>query len=704
MSKKRKRQVKPDIETNFDFLDENSVIEENQVGDSGNNESEQTSSNLNPRVLKKLSNIPPYTDFYSQEDLNTAIRIFELYNLRPELKIEARRTSDVAKLFGLARKAVLNRSDWKNLPVSISGPKRRRTQNNESDSKKLDRCKLRNSRILAARGGTSGGFLGLSLSVSKDLVTLTQMDQPLGITSGVKAIDLKAVNEADEFIKLNTLKIEYNEEIDPNETETNSNIKNFVDMSEFSDNYSPGKLNCSKRCYICKKSYKELHHFYDQLCIVCGNFNFSKRYQVGHADGRVCLVTGGRLKIGFFIALQLLRSNASSVIITSRFPLDTMRRFSSQPDFNQFKGRLTVYAVDFRSLGMVSAFAKAVIENWKRLDVLINNAAQTVRRPPDFYTNVLKEEAITEKNRYAITHLLAVVDVKIPAWDFNGRQWRFECLRTKLDSEIYTPPAVSAAMSQVPVLDSDFDESKMQHQSQVASSQLLLTDANSVVIEPLSNTPVQTESEEISKIENLLIGKSQHFPPTIDPWDGQQIDLRPKNSWSLLINEIETPEILETHYINVFAPLVLITNLLPLIEASKQRPNTDDTINVSAMEGQFHRKWKSPYHVHTNMAKGIKKFIFYPYEIITKFPASLNMLTRTSAADLSSRNIFMTAVDTGWVTNENPIKHADTSCRKIPPIDELDGASRVLDPVFIGLNGGKKMWGVFLKDYQVTVW
>jgi NAD(P)-dependent dehydrogenase (short-subunit alcohol dehydrogenase family) len=108
------------------------------------------------------------------------------------------------------------------------------------------------------------------------------------------------------------------------------------------------------------------------------------------------------------------------------------------------------------------------------------------------------------------------------------------------------------------------------------------------------------------------------------------------------------------------------------------------------MEGQFYRNFKTTRHPHTNMAK-----------------AALNMMTRTSAADYESDGIHMNSVDTGWVTDEDP---AHIAARKVveerfhPPLDIVDGAARIVDPITDGVNTGAHVWGQFLKDYRPTDW
>ncbi|KAK2951572.1 putative L-fuco-beta-pyranose dehydrogenase [Blattamonas nauphoetae] len=169
--------------------------------------------------------------------------------------------------------------------------------------------------------------------------------------------------------------------------------------------------------------------------------------------------------------------------------------------------------------------------------------------------------------------------------------------------------------------------------------------------------------------------------------DNQPIDTRTHNSWVATIDQVSSVELVEVHLINSFAPFVLISQLEALMA---QDQSTDHfVVNVSAMEGKFHRTFKSFNHPHTNMAK-----------------ASLNMLTRTSASDLARRRIFMNAVDTGWITDEKPL-HAAVRAEEggfSPPLDEVDAMARILDPIFVGVNTGVLHFGKFFKDYFVSEW
>jgi NAD(P)-dependent dehydrogenase (short-subunit alcohol dehydrogenase family) len=164
-------------------------------------------------------------------------------------------------------------------------------------------------------------------------------------------------------------------------------------------------------------------------------------------------------------------------------------------------------------------------------------------------------------------------------------------------------------------------------------------------------------------------------------------DLAAINSWTQVVDQVDPLEMLEVQLCNVTAPFLLVSRLRPAMRRSTARRKY--VVNVSAMEGQFGRKYKGPGHPHTNMAK-----------------ASLNMMTRTSAGEMfETDRILMTAVDTGWITDERPhytkVRLADEGFHA--PLDLVDGAARVYDPIVMG-EAGTDLYGVFLKDYRPSPW
>jgi NAD(P)-dependent dehydrogenase (short-subunit alcohol dehydrogenase family) len=398
------------------------------------------------------------------------------------------------------------------------------------------------------------------------------------------------------------------------------------------DTWEAPELIEPRACYICKTRLERLHFFYDQLCERCGDFNYQKRAQTADLRGRVAYISGARVKIGYQAAILLLRAGAR-VIVSTRFPRDAALRYSREPDFESFKDRLQVYGLDLRHTPSVEAFARHMLASETHLDFVLHNACQTVRRPSGFYAHLMEQE------------LCPIESLPPMAADLLRD---FETL-ARLSADAALVPAHARAqvgMFLAPVL------------SQVAL------------------TPEDREHG------------PQLFPLGQLDADLQQVDLRKLNSWRLPLEHVSTVELLEVQLVNAIAPFVLNARLKPLLLRTPARDK--HIVNVSAVEGQFYRRFKTDKHPHTNMAK-----------------AALNMMTRTSAVDYVRDGIHMNSVDTGWVTDEDPIEIAQRKTREHgfnPPLDIVDGAARIVDPIFDGINTGEHVWGQFLKDYRPTAW
>jgi NAD(P)-dependent dehydrogenase (short-subunit alcohol dehydrogenase family) len=379
-------------------------------------------------------------------------------------------------------------------------------------------------------------------------------------------------------------------------------------------------------CYICKQDYTEVDAFYHQLCPSCAAINRSHRDARADLTGRRALLTGGRAKIGMYIALRLLRDGAHTTI-TTRFPNDAIRRFRAMPDSADWLHRLRIVGIDLRDPAQVVALADSVAAAGP-LDILINNAAQTVRRSPGAYAPLAAAESEP------------LPDGPLP--------------------EVIT-----------------FDHISDAHPAALAGT---------LSEHPMPHLPDTLRGADLARLA-LVAGSARPAAGSAGVDAGGLVpEVNSVNSWTHRVDEVDALELLEVQLCNTTAPFILISRLRPAMAASPARRKY--IVNVSAMEGVFSRGYKGPGHPHTNMAK-----------------AALNMLTRTSASELRDDGILMTSVDTGWITDERPhhtkVRLAEEGFHA--PLDLVDGAARVYDPIVQG-EAGIDLYGCFLKDYAPAPW
>jgi NAD(P)-dependent dehydrogenase (short-subunit alcohol dehydrogenase family) len=389
------------------------------------------------------------------------------------------------------------------------------------------------------------------------------------------------------------------------------------------------KLFNKTYCYVCKDRLipEEIHFFYGSMCKTCGDLSYGFRDIKSDLTGRYAIVTGGRVKIGYEAVIKLLSYNCF-VIATTRFPKDALLRFQKHPQYEKFKHNLRIYPLDLRTFKAIDDFINYIYDNFSHIDILINNAAQTNRRPTIYYKELIETESLEQ--------LQDADDIIIK------------------DHDKYKLPEVDSTTS-------------------ITSHKQMKSLPSSVILSQVKLIP---ENEDINM--------------SIKNYDSQPIDFVSKQTWNMEIDEVDFLEFAEVQLINSWAPFYLCQKLKPLMVKS---PHPDRYIvNVTAAEGIFNQA-KTSAHPHTNMAK-----------------AGLNMLTRTVGKHYAKQGIYMTAVDTGWVsymydyslmfTNNKVFSDLYTNI----PLDDLDGAMRVLHPVLLGINNKKFLHSCLLRHYKEAEW
>ena len=402
-------------------------------------------------------------------------------------------------------------------------------------------------------------------------------------------------------------------------------------------------------CYICKDKLglDNIHKFYGNLCKKCGDYNYSFRTMKLDFSGRIAIVTGGRVKIGYYIATKLL-SYGAKVLITSRFPKDTLFKYQQDPDYEKWKNNLVIYPIDFRIFESTIKFVKFINENFPHIDILVNNAAQTIRRTASYYKYLLPTES------------------------------------KDLDPE-----------DEKKVIKNDYINLQKQLKEGENSKSNKKEIENSLISLVNNKNPEYKEILPLSVIASQIRIMEEKEQPhvTVMGGDGQPYDFsQGKNSWNFEFDEIPFQEFTEVQVINAWTPYYLCVKLKPLM---MQSPYPDKYIvNVTSVEGIFNH-FKRSSHVHTNMSK-----------------AALNMFTRTCGSYLKDMGIYMTCVDTGWVSpmnemnsllDKNKKKSYETEFVNVP-LDELDGAMRVLHPIIEGIKNKNYLFGILLKDYVKSPW
>jgi NAD(P)-dependent dehydrogenase (short-subunit alcohol dehydrogenase family) len=406
-----------------------------------------------------------------------------------------------------------------------------------------------------------------------------------------------------------------------------------------------GELINPRGCYICKNDYTLVDAFYHYLCPDCAAFSHSKRDQRSDLSGKRALLTGGRAKIGMYIALRLLRDGAHTTI-TTRFPKDAVRRFAAMDDSADWLHRLKIVGIDLRDPTQVVALAEDVASDGP-LDILINNACQTVRRSPGAYSQLVEMES-----------------APLPSLELLPEMVTFDRISEAHPASIAGALQAHAVAHALSSGGGESIEHALAAQNAASLTGLALTAGNASLEAHLAGTAVDA--------------------------GGLLPDTQKNNSWTQVVEEVNPLELLEVQFCNSIAPFLLISHLRPAMRAAVAAgARRAYVVNVSAMEGQFSRRYKGPGHPHTNMAK-----------------AALNMLTRTSAGEMfATDQILMTAVDTGWITDERPHQEKLRIAAEgwHAPLDLVDGAARVYDPIVLG-EAGEDLYGCFVKDFKPSPW
>jgi NAD(P)-dependent dehydrogenase (short-subunit alcohol dehydrogenase family) len=366
--------------------------------------------------------------------------------------------------------------------------------------------------------------------------------------------------------------------------DTEMNVKMIQDGNVEEKEQKDGegiKLPKLRSCYVCKVRFRDLHPFYDQLCAPCAKLNFEKRHFKVDLSGKVAVVTGSRVKIGYQVCLKLLRAGCK-VVATTRFPNIGAENYKKEKDFGEWCDNLSIFGLDLRDVVGLEAFTRFVKIKFgdQGVDILINNACQTVRRPTGYYKPmVAKETNLWQDADQSHKKLLRGC-------------MEFETLRRKLLTEQKQENVGFAASLEykedAPMIEANSDDQNTngEEEKELDKVETAMTSKKKTVTAPFETTGLSysTAMSQMTILPDDVGVSSSILPPGMSDINGHQIDLRTSNSWLLKMDQVSTPEIMECMYINAIAPFVLNSRLQPLMTspAGDDRPDRY-IINVSAM-------------------------------------------------------------------------------------------------------------------------
>ncbi|CAL1156924.1 unnamed protein product [Cladocopium goreaui] len=425
------------------------------------------------------------------------------------------------------------------------------------------------------------------------------------------------------------------------------------------------------RCYMCRLRIDPSGTFAERprLCACCEVLSAQKRQQVADLTGKTAVVTGGRVNIGFATALKLLRMGAT-VAVTTRFPKDCLRRYSQEEDAAEWLPRLSVYGSDFRSVPLVSQLGEKLALAFPRLDILINNAAQTVRRPAAHYAQLLQGEMLVLEERLE-SCIKQQADLK-----------SLEGLREPI-AMIGDDPSTSSTVARAPGLVEEMKDDRTE-----TSWTAKIGDVSWVESLEVQVVNVTAPFVLLSKLKSSLLVKDEPLK-VMHTFGGSLVPPDAASARPLGVQvEIGASDLLSSPDTGVFTKRRVSTLSTEVKLASARQMRF--VVNVTSQEGSFRSLGnKGGNHPHTNMAK-----------------ASLNMMTCSVADEFSKEGVAVVSVDTGWISKMKPDPVAETEphVQSSPPLSTEDGAARVLDPILSTLNGNQPVTGCLLRNFQPVDW